>query len=278
VTSGSLTNTAVAVVTGAASGFGLALSREAAVKGMAVAMLDVDVDRARTEAGTLSRALGVDAFGVEVDVTDEAAVDAAVAIVRERRGRADLVVSNVGVQLFGAVERLTDKEWQWLLDVNVIGSARVARLFLPLLRASPAGRLAFTTSSSVLDPASRLGAYQASKFAVWGLAETLTLELASDQITVSVIFPSGMLTRHLETSAALQPVGLRRPIGSEEDLMAMTASNPAMAAAVASPEQAAAGVLDALLRGERYVMTHGDLVDAIERRWAELVSAAAAAR
>ena len=52
----------------------------------------------------------------------------------ERFGRADLVVSNVGVQLFGAVERFTDDEWRWVLDVNVIGSARVARAFLPLLR------------------------------------------------------------------------------------------------------------------------------------------------
>ena len=135
-------------------------------------------------------------------------------------------MSNVGVQLFGAVEDFTDDEWRWLLDVNVIGSARVARAFLPLLRRAERGRLAFTTSSSILDPASRLGAYQASKFAVWGLAETLRLELADDGIGVSVIFPSGMITRHLETSEAAQPDHLRRPIADDGDFDAMIASNP----------------------------------------------------
>ncbi len=273
-----MTGSSVTVVTGAASGFGLALSRAAAARGMAVAMLDIDAERARAEADALSVTWGVEALGIAVDVADRAAVDGAAAIVHQRLGRADVVVSNVGVQLFGAVERLTDAEWQWLLDVNVVGSARVASAFLPLLRSSPAGRLAFTTSASVLDPASRLGAYQSSKFAVWGLAETMALELADDGITVSVIFPSGMSTRHLETSTVVQPAGLRRPIGDDEDFTAMTASNPAMTSAVDSPEAVAAQALDAVLGGRRYVITHGDLVGAIQERGTALVRAAEAAR
>ena len=144
--------------------------------GMDVALLDLDGDRAAAEATSLAGSFGVDGFGLGVDVGDAESVEAAATAVEDRFGRADLVVSNVGVQLFGAVDRITDDEWRWVLDVNVIGSARVARCFVPLLRRST-GRLAFTSSSSVLDPASRLGAYQASKFAVWGLAETLRLEL-----------------------------------------------------------------------------------------------------
>ena len=198
-------------------------------------------------------------------------------VVDERFGGADLVVSNVGVQLFGAVERFTDDEWRWLLDVNVIGSARVARAFLPLLRRAERGRLAFTTSSSVLDPGARLGAYQASKFAVWWLAETLRLELAEDGIGVSVIFPSGMISRHLETSAAVQPEHLRRPIGEEDDFVPMVHSNPAMAAAVATPEDAARGVIDAILDDVRYVITHGDLEGAVTARADLLADAARAA-
>jgi NAD(P)-dependent dehydrogenase (short-subunit alcohol dehydrogenase family) len=165
-----------------------------------------------------------------------------------------------------------------VLDVNVIGSARVARHFLPLLRRSGRGRLAFTTSSSVLDPASRLGAYQASKFAVWGLAETLRLELAPEGIPVSVIMPSGMMSRHLETSEAAQPAHLRRPIAIDEDFAAMMASNPDMASSVATPEDAAAGVVESVLEGTRYVITHGDLVGAVERRGTALQQAAQAAR
>jgi len=267
----------VAVITGGASGLGLALAARCAARGMDVALLDLDGERAAAEAASLAEAHAVDARGLAVDVADALSVEAAARAVEDGFGRADLVVSNVGVQLFGAVERFTDDEWRWVLDLNVIGSARVARSFLPLLRATK-GRLAFTTSSSVLDPASRLGAYQASKFAVWGLAETLRLELADDGIGVSVIFPSGMITRHLETSEAAQPAHVRRPIAADDDFVAMMASNPDMAGSVAAPEDVAGRVLEAVLAGEPYVVTHGDLVGAVDERTARLRGAAEAAR
>lgn len=269
---------ATAVVTGGASGLGFALVERCAALGMDVALLDLDRQRAAAGATQVAEAHGVDAIGIEVDVADAASVDAAAAAVAKRYGGADLVVSNVGVQLFGAVEAFTDAEWRWLLDVNVTGSARVARAFLPQLRRAERGRLAFTTSSSIMDPASRLGAYQASKFAVWGLAETLRLELADDGIGVSVIFPSGMLTRHLETSEAAQPAQLRRPIANEGDFDAMIASNPAMASMLATPEDAAAGVIEAILADEPYIVTHGDLTGAVAARAAGLARAAEAAR
>jgi NAD(P)-dependent dehydrogenase (short-subunit alcohol dehydrogenase family) len=268
----------VAVVTGGASGLGLALGGSCAVLGLDIALLDLDGERADAEAKRLATAHGVATLGLAVDVADQESVDAAAAAVDARFGAADLVLSNVGVQLFGAVESFTDDEWRWLLDVNVIGSARVARAFLPLLRRSEDPRLAFTTSSSILDPASHLGAYQASKFAVWGLAETLRLELADDGIGVSVIFPSGMITRHLETSEAAQPAHLRRPIAGADDFDAMITSNPEMAAMLATPEAAAAGVIEAVLAGERYVITHGDLVDTVNARSAMLARAAENAR
>jgi NAD(P)-dependent dehydrogenase (short-subunit alcohol dehydrogenase family) len=267
-----------AVVTGAASGLGRALSERCAALGMDVVLLDLDGDRAGDEAAAIERAHGTTCVGERVDVADPASVSAAAALVEERFGVADLVVSNVGVQLFGAVETFTDEEWSWVLNVNVIGSARVARAFTPLLRKAEHGRLAFTTSSSILDPASRLGAYQSSKFAVWGLAETLRLELAQDGIGVSIIFPSGMISRHLETSEAAQPDHLRRPIANDGDFDAMVASNPEMASMLATPEDAAAGVIEAILAGERYIITHGDLTAGIAARCAELTRAAEAAR
>jgi NAD(P)-dependent dehydrogenase (short-subunit alcohol dehydrogenase family) len=268
----------VAVVTGGASGLGVALGERCAALGMDVVLLDLDGERAATEAVRLADAHGVGALGLAVDVADATSVNAAAATVDGRFGGVDLVVSNVGVQLFGAVETFTDDEWRWLLDINVTGSARVARAFLPLLRKSERPRLAFTTSSSIMDPASRLGAYQASKFAVWGLAETLRLELADDGIGVSVILPSGMITRHLETSEAAQPDHLRRPVANDGDLDAMFASNPEMAAMLATAEDAAAGVIEAILADEPYVITHGDLTGAVAARAAKLTRAAEAAR
>jgi len=268
----------VAVVTGGASGLGLALGEHCATLGMDVALLDLDGERAVTEATRLAEAHGVRVLGVATDVADVASVEAAANAVEECFGAVDLVVSNVGVQLFGAVETFTDDEWRWLLDVNVIGSARVARSFLRLLRKAEKGRLAFTTSSSILDPASRLGAYQASKFAVWGLAETLRLELADDEIGVTVVFPSGMITRHLETSEAAQPRHLRRPIANDGDFEAMVASNQEMTAMLATAEDAAAGVIEAVMADEPYVITHGDLTDAVLSRSAKFTRAAEASR
>jgi len=186
--------------------------------------------------------------------------------------------SNVGVQLFASIDRATEDEWCGVLDVNVIGSARVARAFLPLLRKAPRGRLAFTASSSVLDPAGRMSMYQSSKFAVWGLAETLRLELAADGIGVAVIFPSGMLSRHLETSEAAQPVHVRRPIAGDDDFTAMHESNPTMAEFLATPEEAAAGVIAAILDDRRDIVTHGEFLEALDTRHRELRAAAEAAR
>jgi NAD(P)-dependent dehydrogenase (short-subunit alcohol dehydrogenase family) len=268
----------VAVITGGASGFGRALGAECARRAMRVVLLDRDGARAHDEATALASAHHVEAFGMEVDVAQYADVSAAAEAVRERFGRADIVVSNVGVQLFGAVERLTDEEWQWVLDVNVVGAARTARAFLPLLREVPAGRLAFTSSSSVLAPGARMGVYQASKFALWGLAESLRLELADERVAVSVIFPSGMVSRHLESSTAAQPDHLRRDIGAPDDFDAMIASNPDLARDVTTPEDAARDVIDAVLAGQRYVVTHGDVVAAVESRNQELRRAAVTAR
>jgi NAD(P)-dependent dehydrogenase (short-subunit alcohol dehydrogenase family) len=268
----------VAVVTGGASGFGLALGERCAALGMDVALLDLDGERAATEAARVADAHGVRSLGMAVDVADAASVDTAAAAAEDRFGVVDLVVSNVGVQLFGAVEAFTDEEWRWLLDVNVTGSARVARSFLRLLRKAERGRLAFTTSSSILDPASHLGAYQASKFAVWGLAETLRLELANDGIGVTVIFPSAMITRHLETSEAAQPNHLRRPIANDGDFDAMIASNPEMTSMLATADDAGAGVIEAVMADEPYVITHGDLTEAVTRRSAKLTRAAEASR
>jgi NAD(P)-dependent dehydrogenase (short-subunit alcohol dehydrogenase family) len=268
----------VAVITGGASGFGLALGQLCGSSGMAVALLDLDAERAASEAESIAAAHGVTTLGLGVDVADAESVDAAASTVADTFGHADLVVSNVGVQLFGSNENLTDDEWRWVLDVNVIGTARVARAFTPPLRRASRGRLAFTTSSSVLSAASHMAAYQSSKFAVWGLAESLRLELAGDGISVSVIFPSGMITRHLETSERAQPEHLRRPVATEADRAAMVASNPGMTRAVAAPEDAARKVLDAVLAGERYIITHGDLVEAVDERSAQLHRAAESAR
>jgi enoyl-ACP reductase-like protein/SnoaL-like protein len=87
--------------------------------GHGVALLDLDGERARPEAARLTDTCGSATFGMTMDVVEPASIEAAVTAVDERLGGTDLVISNVGVQLFGAVESFSDREWLWLLDVNV---------------------------------------------------------------------------------------------------------------------------------------------------------------
>jgi NAD(P)-dependent dehydrogenase (short-subunit alcohol dehydrogenase family) len=161
-----------------------------------------------------------------------------------------------------------------MLDINVVGSARVARAFLPHLQRSAQPHLVFTASSSVLVPATHLAAYQATKFAVLGLAETLRLELAGDGIAVSVLFPSGMTTRHLESSLLARPEAVAGEIAPAADIEAMLASNAGFATDVATPEDAARYVLDDVLAGEPYIITHGDLVAGLDDRQTAMLAAA----
>lgn len=267
----------VAVVTGAASGLGQAFAAGCARLGASVALLDRDAERVAAAAAAVAADHGVTTVGLVVDVADGPSVDAAATAVTERFGAADVVISNVGVQLFGDVDRLTDDEWRWVLDVNVIGAARTARAFLPLLRRSDRPRLAFTASSSVLSPAASMAAYQTSKFALWGLVESLRCDLGA-AVPVTLVVPSGMLTRHFESSGDAQPAHIDRPVATDADLEAMFASNAGMGSVLASPDDAAAAVLPAILAGEPYAVTHGDLVAAVDARAAALRTAAERAR
>jgi NAD(P)-dependent dehydrogenase (short-subunit alcohol dehydrogenase family) len=108
-----------------------------------------------------------------------------------------------------------------------------------------------------------LGAYQATKFAVVGLAETIRIE--HPEIAVTVIYPSGMLTRHLESSALARPADLGPGEVDGEDLMAMMASRPMTERDFTDADTAAANAIVGILAGEPHVITHGDLAPYVAR-------------
>jgi NAD(P)-dependent dehydrogenase (short-subunit alcohol dehydrogenase family) len=225
---------------------------------MAVAALDIDGRAAEATAAMVSQELGVPSTALRTDVGDAASVAAAARHVATALGGCDLLAANVGVQQFGAIDRLTEQDWQWVLNVNVMGTVRTVREFLPLLRERSGWRhIVVTASSGVLTPSVRLGAYQASKFAVLGFADTLRLELAGDGIGVSVLFPAGMLTRHLESSALARPSELGASVTLPGDIEAMLAGQPVGPDDVVAPEVAIRHLLVDLLANEPYVLTHG---------------------
>jgi NAD(P)-dependent dehydrogenase (short-subunit alcohol dehydrogenase family) len=154
-----------------------------------------------------------------------------------------------------------------VLNVNVMGTVRTVREFLPLLRKRSGWRqIALTASSSVLAPGVRMGAYQTSKFAVLGFGETLREELAEEGIGVTILFPAGMITRHLESSARARPAALGETGAQADDLSAMFTHRPMSPEDVVSPEHAIRNLLPDLLRNEPYVVTHGSFRDVYRRR------------
>ena len=256
-----------AVVTGAGSGLGAALARMLADAGANVALLDIDADAAAANAATIAEQTGVSTTSARVDIGDTASVVTAAEHVRVTLGGCDILCSNVGVQQFGAIDKLTEQDWQWVLNVNVLGTVRTVREFLPMLRRG-AGfrRIVFTASSSVLAPSVRLGAYQTSKFAVLGFAESLREELAGEDIGVTVLFPGGMMTRHLESSVQARPSELGESVLDMGDVDAMVAHQPMDDGDLATPEHAIRNLLADLDAGEPYVITHGSFRPLYDQR------------
>ncbi|QFZ16413.1 SDR family NAD(P)-dependent oxidoreductase [Saccharothrix syringae] len=156
----------VAVVTGGASGIGLATARLLAGRGATAVALD------------LEPRVDPPMHGVRADVTDDGSVRAAVAEVVERFGRLDVLVNNAGIGAQGDVAANPDDEWLRVLDVNVLGMARVTRAALPHLRRSPAAAIVNTGSIAGWAGLPQRALYSASK----GAVHALTLAMAADHV------------------------------------------------------------------------------------------------
>jgi NAD(P)-dependent dehydrogenase (short-subunit alcohol dehydrogenase family) len=240
---------------------------------MAVAALDIDGEAAQATAAALARELGARTTARKVDVGDARSLADAAAHVEANLGGCDVVCANVGVQQFGAIDRLTDDDWTWVLEVNVLGTVRTVAAFLPLLRRrSGWRRIVLTASSGVLVPGMRLGAYQTSKYAVLGYGETLRQELAAEGIGVTVLFPAGMQTRHLESSARARPAAKGEWVLRPDDIAVMLASSE-MGDDVVTPDHAVRNLLADLLADEPYVITHGSYRARFRERLAALEAA-----
>jgi len=208
----------VAVVTGAASGMGLAVGQRLAGLGHRVALCDLDGDTASQSAADL-RAQGAQALGIRVDVADRAAVDAAIETVHAEYGPVEIIVTSAGLDEFCPFTDITAESWSRMLAVNLTGTFNCLQAVVPDMVAAGWGRIVTISSSSAQSGAARMAHYVASKGGVVGLTKALAVEYASKGITVNTIPPGFIdtpMARRAEARGdlpSIDAVAARTPVG-----------------------------------------------------------------
>ncbi len=185
------------LVTGASSGFGRAITEAAVAAG------DIVVAAARRTA-PLDDLIAAHPDRVEalpLDVTDIAAVQAAVDGVAARHGRIDVLVNNAGRGMVGAVEETTDADLRDLMDLHFFGPAALTRAALPHMRRRGSGAIVQLTSMGGRFAFAGVGAYCATKFALEGLSEALAAEVAPHGIRVLIVEPGAFRTGFADAAA-----------------------------------------------------------------------------
>jgi NAD(P)-dependent dehydrogenase (short-subunit alcohol dehydrogenase family) len=218
----------VAMVTGAASGMGLAIARHLAAAGRRVALLDLDGDAATAAADELTQG-GACALGAKVDVSDRGAVDDAIARVRSELGPVEILVTSAGFDEFRPFTEITLDAWERMLAVNLTGTFHCIQAAVPDMLAAGWGRIVTISSSSAQSGSARMAHYVASKGGVIGLTKALALEFAPQGITVNTIPPGFIdtpMARRAEARGdlpSIDAVAARTPVrraGTPDDIAA----------------------------------------------------------
>ncbi len=185
----------VAVVTGGASGIGLAMAERFAREGMKLVLADVEKERLDEVTARFQKD-GVEVLGVETDVSDAEQMDALGAATLDAFGAAHIVCNNAGVASGGRSWELTTADWRWVIGVNLWGVIHGIRVFAPGLIAQGEGHIVNTASVAGLLSVPGLGPYSVTKHGVVTLSETLYGELVAtgSKVRVSVVCPSWVKT------------------------------------------------------------------------------------
>lgn len=272
----------VAVVTGAASGIGLALARRCAEEGMRVALADVEAGPLEEAAAELAGAHGEDrVLAVPTDVRDEAAVAALADAVFDRFGTAHLVCNNAGVGVGGLTWTVPADRWRWIVDVNLLGVAHGIRAFVPRLIEQGEGHVVNTASAAGLVTGPGMAPYFATKHAVVALSESLyfDLQLVGAPVGVSVLCPEWVRTRIAESERNRPPdvsaVDLAgNPVDPEAapDRSGGASIVQGLVEGGIDPAEVADAVLDGVRRGRFWIFTHDTTVPHARKRWEAIAS------
>ena len=263
----------VAVVTGGASGIGRATVTALAAEGMKVVLADIEEKALDAAVRSLEDAGHADVLGVVTDVSDGASMDLLAERTIDRFGAVHLVHLNAGVAAGGPAWTLSEKDWAWVLGVNLWGVIHGVRTFVPrMLAQGEPGHVVATASMAGLMSSAFMAAYNVSKHGVVTLCETLKRDLAltGAPIGVSVLCP-GWVDTGIGDSGRNRPDELRNEGGA--NILESGDASPLKAVLENGlpPSDVAAMVVDAV-RGDRfYILTHDDWRLSVEARMGDIL-------
>ena len=221
----------VAVVTGSARGIGAATARRFAEEGAAVAVLDLDRDAAAATAAGLGATRSV---GLSCDVADAESVETAVAAVVEELGRVDILVNNAGVTRDNLLFKMTEDDWDAVMNVHLRGSFLMSRAVQKHMVAAKYGKILNLSSVSALGNRGQAN-YSAAKMGLQGFTRTLALELGPFGVNVNAVAPGFIVSEMTDATArrvGVEPEDYRkaaaeatpvRRVGQPEDIAATAA-------------------------------------------------------
>ena len=272
-----------AVLTGAASGFGLECARIGARLGMNLVLVDVQqvaLNQVAAELQAEVQAQGVEVMAMQVDVSDAMQMEHLARRVQERFGAPHFVFNNAGVGAGGLIWENTVQDWQWVLGVNLMGVVHGVRLFTPMMleaaRLDPLyqGHIVNTASMAGLLNPPNMGIYNVSKHAVVSLSETLYQDLAlvTDQVSASVLCPYFVPTG-IHQSERNRPGALAAAKPTRSQLIGQAMSDKAVGSGKVSAAEVAQKVFDAITAKQFYIYSHPKAIGAVQTRLEDILQA-----
>ena len=258
----------VAVVTGAASGIGLAMVEAFLDQGMSVVLSDVDESALAVQVDRLAAAVGSTdrVSGMVCDVADADAVTALADTAWSRHGGVHVLCNNAGVGPAGAMLDTTASEWRWTFEVNVLGVAHGVLAFAPRMVDAGVGHIVNVASQAGLMTTAFLGMYASSKHAVVGLSEALYRELELSPVGVSCLCPELVSTAIFDV-ARVRPdwVDVHETSEATQGSLAEILGERGISTGLVADR-----VVDAVRDGRFWVFTHDVTVPVAARRFEDL--------